>query len=139
MFGLVTMQLTTLGATGMGSMLKIVRGIVQSINDAKEAKAKRELIRDMSMSNANVEFQKAVLEKLIKIPLYSLVLLVGLLLLSGCLTSQRSPSGARCTPILNSSPSLPQKTKKTGTSYGDSYHFHLEAISPHRLVLDTSL
>ncbi len=60
MFGLVTMLLTTLGATGMGSMLKIVGGIVQSINDAKEAKAKRELIRDMSMSNANVEFQKAV-------------------------------------------------------------------------------
>jgi hypothetical protein len=60
MFGLVTMLLSTLGATGMGSMLKIVGGIVQSINDAKEAKAKRELIRDMSMSNANVEFQKAV-------------------------------------------------------------------------------
>ena len=60
MFGLVTMLLRTLGATGMGSMLKIVGGIVQSINDAKEAKAKRELIRDMSMSNANVEFQKAV-------------------------------------------------------------------------------
>ena len=60
MFGLVTMLLTTLGATGMGSILKIVGGIIQSINDAKEAKAKRELIRDMSMSNANVEFQKAV-------------------------------------------------------------------------------
>jgi len=60
MFGLVTMLLTTLGATGMGSMLKIVGGIVQSANDAKEAKAKRELIRDMSMSNANADFQKAV-------------------------------------------------------------------------------
>jgi len=60
MFGLVTMLLTTLGATGMGSMLKIVGGIVQSGNDAKEAKAKRELVRDMSMSNTNVDFQKAV-------------------------------------------------------------------------------
>tara|TARA_R110002020_G_scaffold317256_1_gene532906 strand:+ start:154 stop:636 length:483 start_codon:yes stop_codon:yes gene_type:complete len=60
MFGLVTMLLTTLGATGMGSMLKIVGGIVQSANDAKEAKAKRELIRDMSMSNANADFQKSV-------------------------------------------------------------------------------
>ena len=60
MFGLVTMLLSTLGATGMGSMLKIIGGIFQSANDAREAKAKRELIRDMSMSNANAEFQKAV-------------------------------------------------------------------------------
>ncbi len=60
MFGLVTMLLTTLGATGMGSMLKIFGGIVQSGNDARESKAKRDLIRDMSMSNTNIEFQKAV-------------------------------------------------------------------------------
>ena len=60
MFGLVTMLLTTLGATGMGSMLKILGGIVQSGNDARESKAKRDLIRDMSMSNTNIEFQKAV-------------------------------------------------------------------------------
>ena len=56
MFGLVTMLLSTLGATGMGSMLKIVGGIVQSTNDARESKAKRELLRDMSISQANVEF-----------------------------------------------------------------------------------
>jgi len=60
MFGLVTMLLSTLGATGMGSMLKILGGIVQSGNDARESKAKRELIRDMSASKADVEFQKAV-------------------------------------------------------------------------------
>tara|TARA_R110002020_G_scaffold127785_1_gene286556 strand:+ start:2360 stop:2842 length:483 start_codon:yes stop_codon:yes gene_type:complete len=60
MFGLVTMLLSTLGATGMGSMLKILGGIVQSGNDARESKAKRELIRDMSMSQANADFQKAV-------------------------------------------------------------------------------
>jgi hypothetical protein len=60
MFGLVTMLLSTLGATGMGSMLKIVAGTVQSINDGREAKAKRELARDLSMANANVEFQKAI-------------------------------------------------------------------------------
>ena len=60
MFGLVTMLLSTLGATGMGSMLKIVAGIVQSINEGREAKSKRELARDLSMANANVEFQKAI-------------------------------------------------------------------------------
>ena len=60
MFGLVTMLLSTLGATGMGSMLKIVAGTIQSINDGREAKAKREMARDLSMANANVEFQKAV-------------------------------------------------------------------------------
>tara|TARA_R110002012_G_scaffold152330_1_gene312278 strand:- start:1429 stop:1893 length:465 start_codon:yes stop_codon:yes gene_type:complete len=54
------MLLSTLGATGMGSMLKILGGIVQSGNDARESKAKRELIRDMSMSQANADFQKAV-------------------------------------------------------------------------------
>lgn len=44
----------------MGSMLKILGGIVQSANDAKEAKAKRELIRDMSLAKADVKFQQAV-------------------------------------------------------------------------------
>ena len=38
MFGLITMLLSTLGATGMGSMLKIVGGIFQSISEAKAAK-----------------------------------------------------------------------------------------------------
>lgn len=60
MFGLITMLLTTLGATGMGSMLKIVGSIFAGITEAKEAKAKRELIRDMRMQKADLEFQKAV-------------------------------------------------------------------------------
>ena len=60
MFGLITMLLTTLGATGMGSMLKIVAGTIQSINDGREAKAKRELARDLAMSNQDIKFQQAV-------------------------------------------------------------------------------
>jgi hypothetical protein len=60
MFGLITMLLSTLGATGMGSMLKIVGGFVQSRNEAKEAQEKRELVRDMQQGNADLEFQKAV-------------------------------------------------------------------------------
>jgi hypothetical protein len=60
MFGLITMLLSTLGATGMGSMLKIIAGIVQSANEAKEAQSRRELVRDMSLAKADVKFQKAV-------------------------------------------------------------------------------
>ena len=60
MFGLITMLLTTLGATGMGSMLKIVAGTIQSINDGREAKAKREMARDLAMSNSDIKFQQAV-------------------------------------------------------------------------------
>ena len=60
MFGLVTMLLSTLGATGMGSILKILGGLVQSISDGNEAKAKREMARDMAMSSSDIEFQKAV-------------------------------------------------------------------------------
>ena len=60
MFGLITMLLTTLGATGMGSMLKIVGGVFSSISDAKEMSARRELIRDLQLKGADLEFQKAV-------------------------------------------------------------------------------
>ena len=60
MFGLVTMLLSTLGATGMGSILKILGGLVQSISDANEAKQKREMARDLAMSNSDIKFQQAV-------------------------------------------------------------------------------
>ena len=60
MFGLITMLLSTLGATGMGSMLKIVGSIAQSRSLANEARAKRELIRDLSLQKSNAEFQQAV-------------------------------------------------------------------------------
>ncbi len=60
MFGLITMLLSTLGATGMGSMLKIAGGVVQSANDANELKAKREILRDLAAANASVEFQQAI-------------------------------------------------------------------------------
>jgi len=60
MFGLITMLLTTLGATGMGSMLKIVGGVFSGISDAKDMAARRELIRDMQLQKADIEFQKAV-------------------------------------------------------------------------------
>ena len=60
MFGLVTMLLSTLGATGMGSLLKILGGLIQSISDGNEAKQKREMARDLAMSNSDIKFQQAV-------------------------------------------------------------------------------
>ena len=46
MVGLVTMLVSTLGATGMGSILKIAGGLVQSFNEAREKKAEREDLID---------------------------------------------------------------------------------------------
>lgn len=60
MFGLITMLLTTLGATGMGSMLKIIGGVFSGISDAKEMSARRELIRDLQLKGADLKFQRAV-------------------------------------------------------------------------------
>ena len=60
MFGLITMLLSTLGATGMGSTLKIIAGIFDRIGAAKESKEKREILREMDLRKADVEFQKAV-------------------------------------------------------------------------------
>ena len=60
MFGLITMLLSTLGATGMGSTLKIIAGIFDRIGAAKEPKEKREILREMDLRKADVEFQKAV-------------------------------------------------------------------------------
>ena len=58
MFGLITMLLSTLGATGMGSMLKIFGGVFQGISEAKAAKERRELIRDMQIRGMDTDFQK---------------------------------------------------------------------------------
>lgn len=60
MFGLITMLVSTLGATGMGSILKISAGLIDRIGAAQEAKEKRELIREMEMRKLDAEFQKAV-------------------------------------------------------------------------------
>jgi hypothetical protein len=60
MFGLITMLLSTLGATGMGSTLKIIAGIFDRIGAAKESREKREILREMDLRKADVEFQKAV-------------------------------------------------------------------------------
>lgn len=60
MFGLITMLVSTLGATGMGAMLKVIAGIVDRYGAAKESAQKRELIREMQLRKADIEFQQAV-------------------------------------------------------------------------------
>lgn len=58
MFGLITMLLSTLGATGMGSILKMAGGLIASIAEKKAAAEKRELARELAVSRANAELQK---------------------------------------------------------------------------------
>ena len=126
MFGLITMLLSTLGATGMGSMLKIIGSIAQSRSLANEARAKRELIRDMSLQKSNAEFNKQCSVKLIKMPVCLLAVLAALLLLSGCSTSQSFQFSAPSGHQLTSSPSHPPKVRKISPSSGDWLFF------PHR-------
>jgi hypothetical protein len=54
------MIFSTLGATGMGSLLKVGAGIIDRIAGAKEAHEKREMIRDLERSKLDVEVQKMV-------------------------------------------------------------------------------
>jgi hypothetical protein len=44
----------------MGSMLKIVAGIVDRVGAAKESREKRELIREMQLREADIKFQESV-------------------------------------------------------------------------------
>lgn len=60
MFGLITMLLTTLGATGMGSILKMLGGLLVGISEAKAAAAKRDLARDLALTKASIETQNAI-------------------------------------------------------------------------------
>jgi hypothetical protein len=54
------MLLTTLGATGMGSLLKMLGGIFVGMHEVKAASAKRELARDLALSKASIETQNAL-------------------------------------------------------------------------------
>ena len=60
MLGLITMLITTLGAAGMGSVLKVFAGIIDRIGSAKEKNEQRELVRDLERTKLDVEVQKAI-------------------------------------------------------------------------------
>jgi hypothetical protein len=49
-----------MGATGMGSLLKMLGGIFVTVSEQKAAKEKRKLARDLAMSQASVELQTAI-------------------------------------------------------------------------------
>ena len=84
-------------------------------------------------------FKKCWLVKQIRILVCLLGLLVALLLLWGCSTSQSYPSSAQSTQIQPSSPLPHQKIKKISVFYGDSSTSLLEQKSLHQSQLDTSL
>ena len=84
-------------------------------------------------------FKKCWSVKPIRILVCLLGLLVVLLLLWGCSTSQSYPSSAQSTQIRPSSLSLHPKVKKTSEFYGDSSTFPLERKSLHQSQLGTSL
>jgi hypothetical protein len=60
MVGLLTMIFSTLGATGMGSLLKILGGLFDRMAAASETRAKRELLDYIEKSKLSVEWQGAV-------------------------------------------------------------------------------
>ena len=54
------MLVTTLGATGMGSMLKIIAGAIDARHARNELKAKQELLHEIERAKISVEWQAAV-------------------------------------------------------------------------------
>ena len=76
--------------------------------------------------NQMLSFNKQCSVKLIKMPVCLLAVLVALLLLSGCSTSQSFQFSAPSGHQLTSSPSHPPKVKKISPSSGDWLFF------PHR-------
>jgi hypothetical protein len=60
MLGLITMLISTLGAAGMGSVLKVFAGIIDRIGAAKEKGEQRELVRDLERTKLNIEVQKMI-------------------------------------------------------------------------------
>lgn len=60
MFGLIATLLSTLGATGLGAILKIIGGFFDHLSAAREAKERRELFRELQRSEINLNFQEKV-------------------------------------------------------------------------------
>ena len=60
MVGLLTMIFSTLGATGMGSVLKMLGGLVDRWAAASETRAKNELLREVERSKIDVKWQESI-------------------------------------------------------------------------------
>jgi len=60
MFSLLTVLATTLGPAGLASLFKMLAGWIDRKGAEGEAREKREMIREMRMRKADIDFQKAV-------------------------------------------------------------------------------
>ena len=110
--------------------------VFQKLKLRKNAESLLETCRSKAWT---LNFRKLLSVKLIKILACLLGLLVALLLLWGCSTSQSSPSSAPSSQTPPSSHSHHQKVKKPFRSSGDSSNSQVEAKSPLQSLLDTSL
>ena len=139
MFGLITMLLTTLGATGMGSMLKIVGGLFAVYQMLKKQNIKESLLEICSFKKLILNFKKPSSVIWIKTHLFLPGVLAGSLLLSGCVTFSSSRSSAPSGQVLNSLPSPLPKTKKPSSSSGDWLLSPQEQTLPPQLQRGTLL
>lgn len=57
---MITLLLTTLGAGGFGSLMKILASFVAQIIEARSIRARDELAKTLALAKADVHFQQAV-------------------------------------------------------------------------------
>ena len=60
MFGLIASLVTTLGATGMGSVLKIVAGAIDSKAQQKEIRERRDMLQSIGQARLTAEQFQAI-------------------------------------------------------------------------------
>ena len=60
MTGLITMLVSTMGATGMGSALKMIGGLIDRMAAASEAREKRKLAAEIGKGKIDASFQAQV-------------------------------------------------------------------------------
>ena len=139
MFGLITMLLSTLGRLAWAVCLKLLEEFFKAFQKLKLRKNAENLLEICKFVVWITIFKSSSLAKPTKILVWSLGLLVALLLLWGCSTSQSSPSSALSSPTQPSSPSHHQKIKKQPKSSGDSLPSQVEQKSLLQSLRDTSL
>ena len=119
--------------------LKLLEESFKALRKLKLRKNAESLLEICKSVEWTTNFKKCWSVKPIRILGCSLGLLVVLLLLWGCSTSQSYPSSALSTPTQPLSPLHHQKVKKPQASSGDLSNFQVDQKSPPPLLLDTSL
>lgn len=119
--------------------LKLLVELFKAFQKLKLRKNAGNLLETCKSKAWTSNFKKCLSAKPIKILACLLGLLVALLLLWGCSTSQSSPSSVPSSQTPPSSHSHHQKVKKPFHSSGGSSNSQVEAKSPLQSLLDTSL